>query len=57
MAQGSHFASSTPAELEAAERFCRMVPSAKAVRFANTGTEATMLALRLARARTAGTSS
>jgi len=52
IAQGSHFASSTPAELEAAERFCRMVPSAEAVRFANTGTEATMLALRLARART-----
>ena len=49
---GSHFASATPAELDAAERFCRMVPSAEAVRFANTGTEATMLALRLARAHT-----
>ncbi len=52
LAQGSHFASSTPAELAAAERFCRMVPSAEAVRFCNTGTEATMLALRLARAHT-----
>jgi glutamate-1-semialdehyde aminotransferase len=51
-AEGSHFASSTPAELEAAERFCRMVPSAEVVRFANTGSEATMLALRLARAHT-----
>jgi glutamate-1-semialdehyde 2,1-aminomutase len=50
--EGSHFASSTPAELQAAERFCRMVPSAEVVRFANTGTEATMLALRLARAHT-----
>jgi len=49
MAEGSHFAAATPAELEAAERFCRMVPSAEAVRFTNTGTEATMLALRLAR--------
>ena len=49
---GSHFASATPAELDAAERFCRMVPTAEAVRFANTGTEATMLALRLARAHT-----
>jgi glutamate-1-semialdehyde 2,1-aminomutase len=52
VADGSHFASSTPAELETAERFCRMVPSAEAVRFTNTGTEATMLALRLARAHT-----
>jgi len=49
MAEGSHFAAATPAELDAAERFCRMVPSAEAVRFTNTGTEATMLALRLAR--------
>jgi glutamate-1-semialdehyde 2,1-aminomutase len=49
MAEGSHFAAATPAEIEAAERFCRMVPSAEAVRFTNTGTEATMLALRLAR--------
>jgi glutamate-1-semialdehyde 2,1-aminomutase len=49
MAEGSHFAAATPAELEAAERFCRMVPSAEAVRFTNSGSEATMLALRLAR--------
>jgi glutamate-1-semialdehyde 2,1-aminomutase len=52
MAEGSHFAAATPAEMEAAERFCRMVPSAEAVRFTNSGTEATMLALRLARAFT-----
>jgi glutamate-1-semialdehyde 2,1-aminomutase len=49
MAQGSHFAAATPTELEAAKRFCAMVPSAEAVRFTNSGTEATMLALRLAR--------
>jgi len=55
MAQGSHFATATSAELEAAERFQRMVPSAEAVRFCNTGSEATMLALRLARAHTGRT--
>ncbi len=52
MAQGSHFAAATSAEVEAAERFQRMVPSAEVVRFTNTGSEATMLALRLARAHT-----
>jgi len=52
MSEGSHFASATSAEVEAAERFCRMVPSAEVVRFTNTGSEATMLALRLARAHT-----
>jgi glutamate-1-semialdehyde 2,1-aminomutase len=55
IAEGSHFAAATPAEAEAAERFCRMVPTAQAVRFANTGSEATMLALRLARAHTGRT--
>src|ERR1700674_2936161 len=52
MAQGSHFAAATSAETEAAERLRRMVPSAEVVRFTNTGSEATMLALRLARAHT-----
>ncbi|HWZ81880.1 MAG TPA: glutamate-1-semialdehyde 2,1-aminomutase [Terriglobales bacterium] len=52
MAEGSHFAAATSAEVEAAEAFCRMVPSADCVRFTNTGSEATMLALRLARAHT-----
>src|SRR5581483_10171905 len=52
MAEGSHFAAATSAESEAAERFRQMVPSAEAVRFTNTGSEATMLALRLARAHT-----
>jgi len=50
MAEGSHFAAATSPEVEAAERFCRMVPTAEVVRFTNTGSEATMLALRLARA-------
>ncbi len=52
IAGGSHFAAATPAEFEAADRFCRMIPSAEAVRFTNSGSEATMLALRLARAHT-----
>jgi glutamate-1-semialdehyde 2,1-aminomutase len=51
-AEGAHFAAATSAEVEAAERFCRMVPSAEVVRFTNSGSEATMLALRLARAHT-----
>ena len=55
MANGSHFAAANQAEVEAAEKFCRMVPNAEAVRFTNSGTEATMLALRLARAFTGRT--
>jgi glutamate-1-semialdehyde 2,1-aminomutase len=55
MAQGSHFAAATSAEVEAAERLRRMMPSAEVVRFTNTGSEATMLALRLARAHTGRT--
>src|SRR3977135_243512 len=55
IAEGSHFAAATPAEADAAERVIHMVPSAEAVRFTNTGTEATMLALRLARAHTGRT--
>src|ERR1700719_1038960 len=55
MAEGSHFAAATPVEIDAAERLRRMVPSAEVVRFTNTGSEATMLALRLARAHTGRT--
>src|ERR1700680_1988357 len=55
MAEGSHFAAATSAEVEAAERLCRMVASAEVVRFTNSGSEATMLALRLARAHTGRT--
>ena len=55
MAAGSHFAAATSAEVEAAERLRRAVPSAEVVRFTNTGSEATMLALRLARAHTGRT--
>src|ERR1700680_4445747 len=52
MAEGSHFAAATSAEVEAAERLRGTVPSAEAVRFTHTGSGATMLALRLSRAHT-----
>jgi glutamate-1-semialdehyde 2,1-aminomutase len=52
VAEGSHFAAATSAEFEAAERFLQMVLTAEIVRFTNTGSEAAMLALRLARAHT-----
>jgi glutamate-1-semialdehyde 2,1-aminomutase len=55
IADGAHFAAATSAEAEAAERFCGMVPTAEVVRFTNSGSEATMLALRLARAHTGRT--
>lgn len=46
---GAHFATATPVELEVAEMIQRIVPNAERVRFANTGTEAVMAAIRLAR--------
>jgi glutamate-1-semialdehyde 2,1-aminomutase len=39
----------TQAEVEMAERLCRLVPSLEAVRLVSSGTEATMTAIRLAR--------
>ena len=46
---GAHFATATPIELEVAEMIQEIVPNAERVRFANTGTEAMMAAIRLAR--------
>jgi glutamate-1-semialdehyde 2,1-aminomutase len=46
---GAHFATATPVELEVAEMIQGIVPNAERVRFANTGTEAVMAAIRLAR--------
>jgi len=46
---GAHFATATPVELEVAEMIQKIVPNAERVRFANTGTEAMMAAIRLAR--------
>jgi glutamate-1-semialdehyde 2,1-aminomutase len=48
-AQGSVFATCTPLEVEVAETFVNMVPSAEQVRFTSSGTESTLHALRLAR--------
>lgn len=49
---GGVFALSTEKELTVADRISKMVPAAELVRFSNSGTEAVMAALRLARAYT-----
>lgn len=49
MKVGGVFALATEKEYEVAERISRMVPAAELVRFSNSGTEAVMAALRLAR--------
>jgi glutamate-1-semialdehyde 2,1-aminomutase len=49
---GNTFALNIPAERQVAERVVAMCPAVEMVRFANSGTEATMHALRLARAYT-----
>jgi glutamate-1-semialdehyde 2,1-aminomutase len=51
-AGGTLFAAATEIEVEVAELVARMVPGAERVRFANTGTEAAMAAIRLARGYT-----
>ncbi len=52
MQVGGVFALSTEREYRVAERIAKMVPAAELVRFSNSGTEAVMAALRLARAYT-----
>ncbi len=49
---GGVFALSTEAELRVADRIAGMVPGVDLVRYSNSGTEAVMAALRLARAHT-----
>lgn len=51
-ARGTHFGASHVHELEWAEWISRLVPCADLVRFTSSGTEATYLAVRLARAYT-----
>ncbi len=51
-ASGTTFAMTTAREIEAAESFKRAIDWVDALRFTNTGTEATMHAIRLARAHT-----
>jgi glutamate-1-semialdehyde 2,1-aminomutase len=50
--RGSAFAAPTEAEIELAEEIRRRLPSIERIRFTNSGTEATMFALRAARAFT-----
>jgi glutamate-1-semialdehyde 2,1-aminomutase len=52
MEVGGVFALATERELAVAERIAQMVPAAELVRFSNSGTEAVMAGLRLARAFT-----
>jgi len=47
--KGLSFGASTKGEVEMAKQLCRMVPSMDQVRLVNSGTEATMSAIRLAR--------
>jgi glutamate-1-semialdehyde 2,1-aminomutase len=49
---GGVFALSTEREYDVARRISKMVPAAELVRFSNSGTEAVMAALRLAKAHT-----
>jgi len=49
---GAHFATATEVEIEVAELLHKIVPNAERVRFANTGTEAMMAAVRVARGYT-----
>ncbi len=51
-AAGSAFQAMTGKETELAEIICQRLPSAELVRFANSGSEAVMMALRVARAFT-----
>src|SRR5437764_9912115 len=51
-ARGTGFAAANPVEVELAELLCQRVPSLDSVRFCSSGTEATMFAMRLARAFT-----
>ncbi len=51
-AKGLSFGAPCPAEVEMAERLCALVPALDMVRMVNSGTEATMSAIRLARAAT-----
>src|SRR5690606_22546339 len=51
-ARGLSFGAPCPAEVDMAERLCTLVPAMDMVRMVNSGTEATMSAIRLARAAT-----
>src|SRR5258708_16989769 len=52
MELGTHYGSSHELEVRWAELVCELVPSAEKVRFTASGTEASHMAIRLARAHT-----
>ncbi|HEX9732282.1 MAG TPA: aminotransferase class III-fold pyridoxal phosphate-dependent enzyme, partial [Thermoanaerobaculia bacterium] len=52
LSRGTSFGAPTLAEVELGELICSALPGMDMVRFVNSGTEATMSALRLARAAT-----
>ncbi len=52
LGRGTHYGASHESEIAWAEQVIRLVPSAEVVRFTSSGTEATLMALRLARAAT-----
>jgi glutamate-1-semialdehyde 2,1-aminomutase len=52
VSKGLSFGAPSPGEVTMAERICELVPSLERVRMVNSGTEAAMSALRLARAAT-----
>ncbi len=52
LAKGTHFGACHELEIELAEQIAKMVPSVEMLRFTNSGTEANMYAVRLARAST-----
>ncbi|MBM4001662.1 MAG: aminotransferase class III-fold pyridoxal phosphate-dependent enzyme [Planctomycetes bacterium] len=55
LAHGTHFGNDHLPQIEWAEQIRRLMPSAERIRFVNSGTEATHLALRVARACTGRT--
>ena len=52
LTQGTHMGAATPQELQWAELVGSLIPSAEKVRFTSSGTESTLLAIRLSRAFT-----
>jgi glutamate-1-semialdehyde 2,1-aminomutase len=49
MESGTHFSACHELEIEWAERVQRLIPSGERIRFTNSGTEATLMAVRIAR--------
>jgi glutamate-1-semialdehyde 2,1-aminomutase len=52
LSRGTHFGGNHPGEVRWAQLVCKLLPGAEKARFFSSGTEATMMAMRLARAYT-----